>query len=112
MPVVGLSPQLEQWRRLGRSDANHSDLYIEEANVLACKVIEVVERLPVFLSERCCHPHDRVRVRARSIGEDLAEVAMVGGFELVLYEGFCGPLISRLQDSVRLFPALTMVLTG
>lgn len=83
MPIVRLRTQLEQWRRLGASDLDNGNLHAEETNVLPAEAVKEVERLPMLLAERGCHPHYGTGVRSSSIGEDLPEVTVVSRGELV-----------------------------
>jgi hypothetical protein len=84
VPVVGLRPELEQRRRVGVADADHADLHAEEPDVLAAELIEVVEGLAVLLTKSRRQPDHRPGVGTSRVGEQLAEVAMVGIRELVL----------------------------
>jgi len=58
MPVVGLGPQLEQWRRDRASDLDDADLHPEEPVVLAAEFVDVVQRLAVLFAGGRGEPHD------------------------------------------------------
>jgi hypothetical protein len=65
---------------LSRRSARPRELYAEEADTLSSEVV----RLPVLIAEAWCHPDHGACVGTGGVGDQLAEVTVVGLGQLVL----------------------------
>lgn len=84
VPVIRLGPQPEERRWWRSSNSDGADLDPEEASISLGQSIEPVQGLAMLLSEGGGHPHDRAGIGTGGVGNDLAEMAMVGPGQLVL----------------------------
>ena len=69
---------------LSRRSARPRELYAEEADALSSEVVQQGERLPVLIAEGWCHPDHGACVGTGGVGDQLAEVTVVGLGQLVL----------------------------
>src|ERR687887_640138 len=81
---VGATNSLEEWSRKGTVDLHHLDLHAEEINAVDRDTIKPIDSDTMFIRELGGDPDDGQRVDPRGIGEDLPEVRMVGGSQLIL----------------------------
>jgi len=104
LPVIRQRDHPEQWGGIGSADPDHFQLDAEEVGVLVGVLVEPRQRLAVLVAEARGDPHDRRRGGPRRIGEQLAEVAVVGVAELVLHDqDYAVGLV--LADDVERIPA-------
>lgn len=83
-PIVGLDHQSEHGGGRGILDTNGSDLDTEEPDSFLRVLIQPVERCAVFITKSGRAPHDRRRISAAGVGQQLAQMAVVRHFQLVL----------------------------
>ena len=100
LPVVGLCHQLEVWGVLRVADSHHVDNHAEQPRALVGSLIQPIDRGAVFKPEAGGHPNDRRWFGAGRIGDDLAEVRVVGQLQLVLdNDDLAGRLV--ISDEVQ-----------
>lgn len=81
--IVGLGHEPERRGGLGVADADHAELYPEETGVLIGAGVQPVQHCPVLWAERCGDPDHGGRMGSGCIGQQLAEVGVIGGLQLV-----------------------------
>lgn len=83
-PIVREGDGLEIERGPGTVYLKHLDHHGVEFEVFACVLVEPIEGLAVFFSDRAGDPYDDTGVESGGVGDQLTQVGVVGGFELVL----------------------------
>ena len=85
-PVIRLASEVEFRRDRRICNLPQLNLQTEKVDILAGDVVEPIQRSAVLLGELARNPHDSDGVEAGRVGKQLAEVAVVGAFELILDE--------------------------
>lgn len=87
---------------VGLSDPYDAEFHTEESGVLVSASIQPVDSRSMLGSKRCGNPDDRRGFGPGRVGEDLAEVAVVGGLELTLNDhDFTGGLIAPIRSKLN-----------
>jgi hypothetical protein len=84
-PFVRLGDELEMGRGGRLVDTQQLELHAEEVDALEGVSIEPVEHLPMLVAETRREPHNHCGVEPGGVGQELAEMRVVGRRELVLY---------------------------
>ena len=103
-PFVGLADHVELGGHRGSGNAPEFDLQGEEVDVVRSLLVEPVHSGPVFLPDALGYPDDGHSLQTGYIGQDLAQMGVVGLGELVLDEDEIPPGMVLQTISARKSP--------
>jgi len=84
--IVGLFNDIEIWGGFGISDGISMDFNQEEGYIGICMFVQPFDGAFVFLFGFGHNPDDHGGIQSRGVGDDFAQVVIVGGFQLIFNE--------------------------
>lgn len=102
LPFVGRGDELEIDGGARIVDLPQLNLHAKELRILTRAMVEQIQGFQVFIPELFGNPDYHMSVKSSRIGEQLAEVSVIGGFELIFNNDRAAtPRVTR-QDIQRI----------